>query len=119
MVRQIMLSVLTAPSDSDLAPEARPFAHGLARHCALLIAADETGSAHGLEPLPPPAQRRPAEVGAAGSTPNLKELDARLFIDTLTDGLGLGPERQQVRGVNTVFRVGCVPQSECCSICLR
>jgi len=50
-----------------------------------------------LAPLPPPAQRRPAEVGAAGSAPNLKELDARLFIDTLTDGLGLAPERQQVR----------------------
>ena len=47
MVRQIMLSMLTAPADKDLAPEARPFAHGLARHCALLIAADETGSAHG------------------------------------------------------------------------
>ena len=35
-------------------------------------------------------------MGAAGSTPNLKELDARLFTDTLTDGLGLTPERQQV-----------------------
>lgn len=46
LVRKLLISVTAAATDPQLAEEARPFAHHMARHLAMLLAVGEASWAH-------------------------------------------------------------------------
>ncbi len=85
LVRKLLVTVTAAASDPQLAAAARLFAHGVARHLAMLLAAGLTGqSATAARPPSPAGARVGVGVGINGAALS-GQFNPLLYLDALME----------------------------------